>query len=76
MTYSQLREKIINAGYFLERGMWGHGVSAMTTWEIRRNPEDEPPWESSDFVDFNDKVDALHAAAKQAERRWGVPIFS
>jgi hypothetical protein len=75
MSYETLRARIEAAGYILQRGMWGTGIHASVTWEIRRDPRDIPTWVSYDFLEFSEKLDALHDCARKAEERWGIPIF-
>lgn len=75
MSYETLRARIEAAGYILQRGMWGTGIHASVTWEIRRERSDIPTWVSYDFLEFSEKLDALHDCALRAQERWGIPIF-
>ena len=75
MSYETLRSRIEAAGYILQRGMWGTGIHASVTWEIRRERSDIPTWVSYDFLEFSEKLDALHDCALRAQERWGIQIF-
>lgn len=76
MTINQLKMLIDRAGCSVQKGTFGTGINAMPTWEIRHPEFAGCVWTVYDFLEYDEKVDALKACCVQAEKRYGISILT